>query len=212
MKNLFSRSGIIIFSVLWITTLSGCITTNPSQPAQFYMLNPMGKSEETPQAQIGNECFSIGVNPVQIPEYLNRPQIVSRKSESELFLDEFNKWAEPLEDNFTRVLAENLANMLCTDPVAIFPARVSIPVDYRVAVDVIRFDGMLGKNITLIARWAIFGKERDELLFIRRSVYTEPTGGSNYPAFVQAKNRAIEKLSKDIAAAIKELISGKVKS
>ena len=71
---------------------------------------------------------------------------------------------------------------------------------------------MMGKDITLIARWAIFGKERDELLSIRRSVYTESAGENNYQTFIQAKSRAIEKLSKDIAVAIKELISGKAKS
>ena len=211
MKCIFSRSGIIVLVILG-TVLSGCITTNPSQPANFYMLSPMSESKKAPQAEIGEGYFAIGVGPVRIPEYLNRPQIVTRKSAIELYLDEFNKWAEPLEDNFTRVLAENLANILHTNPIAIFPSRGSIPVDYRVTVDVIRFDGMMGKDITLIARWAIFGKERDELLSIRRSVYTEPAGENNYQTFIQAKSRAIEKLSRDIAAAIKELISGKAKS
>jgi uncharacterized lipoprotein YmbA len=211
MKSIFSRSGVIVLIIFGVV-LSGCITTNPSQPAKFYLLSPMSESKKAPQVEAGEGCFAIGVGPVQIPEYLNRPQIVSRKSTIELFLDEFNKWAEPLEDNFTRVLAENLANILRTDPVAIFPSRGSIPVDYRVTVDVIRFDGMLGKDITLIARWAIFGKEREELLSIRRSVYTEPAGENTYKILVLAKSRAIEKLSKDIAAAIKELISGKAKS
>lgn len=211
MKSISSRSGIFLLIILG-AVLSGCITTNPSQPASFYMLSSMSESKTAPQIEIGDGWFSIGIGPVQMPEYLNRPQIVSRKSAIELFLDEFNKWAEPLEDNFTRVLAENLANILSTDPVAILPSRSSIPVDYRVTVDVIRFDGILGKDITLIARWAIFGKERDELLSIRRSVYTEPAGENNYQTFIRAKSRAVEKLSKDIAAAIKELISGKAKS
>ena len=210
MKSIFSRSGVIVLILLGVV-LSGCITTNPSQPAKFYLLSPMSESKKAPQVEIGEGCFAIGVGPVRIPEYLNRPQIVSRKSAIELFLDEFNKWAEPLEDNFTRVLAENLANILHTEPIAIFPSRGSIPVDYRVTVDVIRFDGMMGKDITLIARWAIFGKEREELLSIRRSVYTEPAGENTYKILVLAKSRAIEKLSKDIAAAIKELISGKAK-
>ena len=210
MKSIFSRSGVIVLILLGVV-LSGCITTNPSQPAKFYLLSPMSESKKAPQVEAGEGRFAIGVGPVQIPEYLNRPQIVSRKSTIELFLDEFNKWAEPLEDNFTRVLAENLANILHTEPIAIFPSRGSIPVDYRVTVDVIRFDGMMGKDITLIARWAIFGKEREELLSIRRSVYTEPAGENTYKILVLAKSRAIEKLSKDIAAAIKELISGKAK-
>jgi uncharacterized lipoprotein YmbA len=190
--------------------LSGCITTNPSQPAKFYLLTPMSESKTIPSVETGDGSFSIGVNPVRIPEYLNRPQIVSRRSEMELFLDEFNKWAEPLEDNFTRVLTENLANILCTDPVAIYPARVATPVDFRVTVDVLRFDGMPGKEIFLVARWAIFGKERDELLVVRRSVYTESVGDSSYQNFVHAKSRAIENLSKEIAAAVREIISEKV--
>ena len=42
--------------------------------------------------------------------------------------------------------------------------------------------------------------------------YTEPVGDKTYRTLVLAKSRAVEKLSKDIAAAIKELISGKAKS
>ena len=211
MRYIISRSGVILFLISGLV-ISGCVATNPSQPAKFYQLSALSKPIEGAKAQSGEGCFAIGVGPVEIAEYLNRSQIVLRTNEIELTLDEFNKWAEPLEDTLTRVLAENLANLLCTDPIAIYPSRGYITLDYKVEVEVLRLDGDLGKDIKLITRWAILGKERDELLVVRRSTYTESTKDNTHKTLVLAKSRALEKLSEEIATAIKELIAGKSKS
>jgi uncharacterized lipoprotein YmbA len=72
-------------------------------------------------------------------------------------------------------------------------------------MDVIRFDGPLGGDVSLIARWAIFeGKER-KLVLARKSAIIEPSGGKSYEAMVAADSRALEKLSREIAEAIRTL-------
>jgi hypothetical protein len=72
-------------------------------------------------------------------------------------------------------------------------------------MDVIRFDGPLGGDVSLIARWAILeGKERN-LLLARKSTIIEPSGSKSYEAMVEADSRALEKLSREIAEAIKTL-------
>ena len=57
----------------------------------------------------------IGVGPITVPKYLDRPQIVTRSGRNQLALGEFDRWAEPLQDNVLRVLAENLAFLIPTD-------------------------------------------------------------------------------------------------
>jgi uncharacterized lipoprotein YmbA len=70
---------------------------------------------------------------------------------------------------------------------------------------VIRFDGSLGGDVSLIARWAILqGKER-KLVSVRKSTIIEPSGDKGYEAMVAADSRAVEKLSREIAEAIKTL-------
>lgn len=188
-----------------VMALIGCVAGGPSQPSRFYTLTPLDDAKTAAQKEAGEQCVAIGVGPVEIPEYLNRAQIVTRESPNELKLAEFDRWAEPLNDNITRVLAENLSD-LCVEPVMIFPWRAPIRVDFKVEMGVIRFDGMLGENVTLIVLWGIFGEGGDKLVVAKRSVYVEPLTDSTFEVLVAAKSRAVSKLSRDIADEINAIL------
>jgi uncharacterized lipoprotein YmbA len=147
---------------------------------------------------------------VKIPEYLDRTGIVTRVTSYELTVAEFNKWAEPLEESFPRVLAENLTALLCTKTVLVFPWKGSIPLDYRIYVDVIRMDGKLGEDAVLDVSWTIMGgAEKKGVLVMERSSYKERSGGQDYGDFVAAQSRNVAALSRDIAEAIRALSKGK---
>ena len=153
---------------------------------------------------MGERCFAIGIGPVKIPEYLNQPEIVTRITQNELRLDEFAKWAEPLENNISRALAENLPSLLCIRTITVFPWRGQTPIDYRIDVHVIQMDGMLGGSAFLDVSWSVAdGADRKKpALVTKRSRYKEPTGGGDYEAFVSAQGRNLASLSRDIAEAI----------
>ena len=127
-------------------------------------------------------------------------------------LAEFNQWAEPLSDNLTRVIEENLTNLLRDDSIAVFlSSDSSIPLDYRLEIDVIRLDGNLGDHVTLVAQWALLGTEDDDLKLMRRSEYQEPATDKTYKGLVLAQSRTVEKLSRDIAATIKKTLANNSK-
>ena len=114
--------------------------------------------------------------------------------------------AEPLNENLTRVLEENLTKLLRDDSIdVIMASETSIPFDYRLEVDVLRLDGNLGNKATLVAQWALLKGEEDELKIVRRSEYQEQAADETYKELVLAKSRTIEKLSRDMAAAIKQM-------
>jgi len=181
--------------------LAGCAS---SAPSRFYVLSPLASSKAESQVLKDEGCIVLGVGPVELPAYLDRPQIVTRVSENELNLAEFDKWAEPLKDNFSRVLVENLSTLLCADAISIFPWKGPIPSDYRVEVTVIRMDGNVGGNASLVARWAIFRENDRKMLLTRQSSFSEPLSSQGYKALVSAQSRAIADLSREIAEAIKE--------
>lgn len=181
--------------------LAGCAS---SAPSRFYVLSPLASSKAESQALKDEVCIAIGIGPVELPAYLDRPQIVTRVSENELNLAEFDKWAEPLKDNLFRVLAENLSTLLCADAISIFPWKGPTPIDYQVEVTVIRMDGNVGGNASLVARWAIFRENDKKMLLTRKSSYSEPLSSQNYKALVSAQSRTIADLSREIAEAIKE--------
>ena len=194
----------IIFLAL---VLAGCLG-GQSPPTYFYMLSPLSPSQTGNSSTSKEARLHIGLETVVVPEYLNRNEIVVNLDNTVYQLAEFNQWAEPLDENLTRVLEENLTNLLRNDSIdVILASETSIPFDYRLEVDVLRLDGNLGDNATLIAQWALLEGEEDELRLVRRSEYQEPAADETYKGLVLAKSRTIERLSRDMAAAIREQIS-----
>ena len=175
----------------------GCART--PQP-RFYLLGtPPGLTAQTRVAQE----IAVTVGPIQLPEYLDRPQIVTRSgSSNEVRLAQFDRWAEPLKDTFGRVLADNLSVLLSTQRVTVFPRRGSGQADYQVTVDVTRFDGEPGGEVVLSARWTILKGSGGEAVVTRKFHLNEPVVGDDFAALVTAKSQALAQLSREIAAAV----------
>ena len=191
---------------LLLMTFMACASNAPSR---FYVLSPLTGTDRGPEMASDKRQVAIAIGPVELPAYLDRQQIVTRVSSNELHLAGFDEWAEPLDDNFTRVLIENLSVLLSKDLFTIFPFRDSESIDYQVEVEVIRFDGRLGGDASLITRWSILGKDDKKLLLTRKSSFKEVTGGPGYEALVAAESRTVEALALEIAGAIKRLSGGK---
>jgi len=145
----------------------------------------------------------IGVFPVSMPDYLDRPQIVTRVSENEIKLDEFSRWAEPLKDSFTRALVQNLSTLLNTAKVINTMQSTGSLMSLQVGVEVVQFDGALGGDVVLIAKWSLFQAAGKKLLLAKKSSFKESTGTATYDALVAAESRAVAALSREIAEAIK---------
>jgi hypothetical protein len=185
-----------------VVLLSGC---GYSPPSSFYLLQSMPGIEKVKQTSSTRQGLTICVGPVMLPKYLDRPQIVTITGTSEVKLASFHRWAEPLQDNFTGVLAENLSQLLGTDRIIIFPRESASSSDYQIIVTVIRFDGEPGGNAVLSARWRIYGEGGKQELVSKKTDISEPAGAQGYEALVSAQSRTIIALSKEIAGAIKAL-------
>jgi uncharacterized protein len=192
LENLF---GAILFAV----SLGGCGTT---QPSKFFLLNPIA-APDAPTSSRAHE-LRLGVGPIDLPEYLNRAQIVTRTANTELRLADNQRWAEPLQENFARVLSENLSGLLETGQVHVFPWRPAQRIDYQVTVNVARFEGDATGTVSLVAHWDIRRGGEKTLLSSRRSVISVPAQNStDYESLVAASSAALAQLSREIAAAIK---------
>lgn len=190
---------------LSVLLLGGCGSTRPSK---FYVLHSlsMGGAEKPlgPAGVTGVE-YTIGVGPVKIPEYLDRQEIVTRAGANRLDLAEFDRWAEPLESNVARVLAENLSFILGTDRVRLFPWVGSTKVDYQVVVDLNRFDGTSEGKAILAAHWSILEGEKRKVLVTRKSHFAESADRADFESMVSAQSRLLGHLSREIASEITAL-------
>jgi len=181
--------------------LTGCGKT--VQP-KYYLLTPATADTATGSLK----QLSISVGPVILPKYLDRSQIVTRHNELELDLADSHRWAEPLQDNFSAVLAENLRQRLQTASVTVFPARELKDSDYRVIINVIRFDADDKGDAILSADWNIQdGKSKLVLISKRGSYRSGVSQTSNYTEIVNAMSITVRQLGEDIVDSINQVSS-----
>jgi uncharacterized lipoprotein YmbA len=195
---------------LGVIGLTGC---GKSEPSRFYVLSYGGDPAARDATTTVRKGLGIGVGPVKMPDYLDRPQIVTRNGANHLQLAEFDQWGGELAKNFTRVLAETLSSELSTDRVSLYPWQQSTPVDYQVTVRVTAFELDQSGDIRLDARWSIVDGKARKILLMARSSHREATGSGgsaidgavSYQAVAGAMSRNIQSLGHDIATRIQSL-------
>ena len=189
-----------LFLLSIVLLFNSCGTTPPSK---FYTLEAMSGSETTQTATERQNNLHIGIGPVQFAEYLQRSQIVTRTNHAEVKLAETHRWAEPLHNNFSRILAENLSILLGTDKISLQPSRNWSDIDRQVVVNVWQFDTSKEGEVTLVANWSIRGKGGSELLTMKKSSFSVTLENTtSYTDIVRALSKTVEMLSREIAAAI----------
>lgn len=198
-----------LFYTLWaislgtlLMSMGGCATT---QPSKFYVLSPLEASFPNTPTDGSKTGLALGIGPIDLPPYLNRPQIIIRATRNELNLSEFHKWAEPLQDSIPRVLGENLSILLSTDRLAFFPWKGSRSIDYQVVVEILRFEATTNGQATLEARWQIREGTDRTVLVIKKSQFRSSASNEGYEAIVSGLSDNLAELSRTIAKTIKTL-------
>lgn len=187
--------GVLGLALLLATT--GCA---PTSPTNFYTLSGLHAPAGAGRTLAPDK--PVGVAAVSLPEYLDRPQIVTRTGPNQASLSDFDTWIEPLATMVPRVLTDDLSVLLSSDQVVEMPQRRAIAFAYQVEVDVNRFDVDGTGRVVLDARWYVIdGRER--LIDSGRATLAEPAGNpSDHAAVAAAMSRALGGLSQQIAEAI----------
>jgi uncharacterized protein len=191
-------SGRLAFAAFAGLLLGSCAPA--SAPMEYYVLSPTTPIAAAPSA--ANREFTLGVGPIRLPEYLDRPQIVTRRSPHELQLASGHRWAESLQENISGVLAENLSLLLAPGRVLNYPWGPSARVDYQVAAEFARFEATPDHAVRLVARWTLTPRSTTAPVIAHRSDLSVPISGAGYGAIVAAQSEALAQLSRQIAAAL----------
>ncbi len=182
--------------------LGACGTTPPSN---FYLLEPMSQNDTAVLPTKQRSRMHLGIGPIQFAEYLDRAQIVTRSDSALVNLSETQRWAEPLRNNFARILAQNLSMLLNTDKVTLHPSRNWPDIDYQVLVNVWQLDADAEGNATLVANWSIRTDKGTRLLLMKKSEFTTAIKpAASYTEIAAALSKTVEMLSYEIAEAIGE--------
>lgn len=192
-------------ALLWPILLSGMLLfaagCGRSAPTRFYLLTP--GAGEAPAPIDGS--VAVGVGPVDLPDYLDRPHLLTRAGAHEIRFAEFDQWAGSLKHNIASVVAENLGRRLGLDAVHVYPWPAAVRPAAQVAVSVVRLDAVPGEDAVLEARWTILEEDGRRVRFTRKSAFRVPVADADYAGIVDAWSRLFEALSREVAEAIRNL-------
>jgi uncharacterized protein len=182
-----------LISIALATALAaGCSTA----PSRYYSLASTATADGMPATPA-----TVMVGPVTIPASVDQPEFVVNVAPNRVEVDEFNRWVSPLNDAIARAVAGDLVVLLGTPDIASAELANFAP-DYRVTIDVQRFESVQGQAATIEAVWTV-RKSVGGQIRSGRTVAREPAQGQGFDALAAAHSQALAKMSGDIAAAIR---------
>ena len=192
------RRALLIFGLL----LAACSAIFEPRPdtSRFFTLSAVAESPASPSGVV-----AVGLGPVRVPAYLDRPELATRVATSEVTFSPTDRWAEPLSASLRRVLAQNMSTLLGTEDIYAFPWAAGTQLDWAVTADVIRFERTPAGEVEVVARWVVREGAGGRIRLSRETRHTENADGSSTASVVDAWNKAVAALSADIASGITSL-------
>lgn len=181
--------------------LAGCAG---SAVTRFYVL------EATP-AQVAfdpnlKKKWFVELGPLSVPALVDRKQIVTRDDANTVRIAEFEQWAEPLRDNILRVLASDLAVLLPRHSVRSYPSAVTgAKIDYRILIDLDRFDVYPGQCVKLSAHWTVINDKTRLPVLDKISHIEKALTDTSYSAAAGVLSATLHELGQQLAADMQAL-------
>jgi hypothetical protein len=201
MKNMRMR---LMTAAVAVMIFSGC--AGKSDPARFYQIP---SSRELVSQDVFNAAHPVpvlGVGPVTLPAYLDRPQIVTRSGDSRLTLAEFDKWAEPLEDSISRIILSELTQQFKDRKVALVPWKQKPDSAGQMSIAVLQMDNSDQGDAVLVVRWTLIDSRGNMLQSRISSLSASVERTDDVNAWVRSQSTNIETLCQEMAKAIEKQI------
>jgi uncharacterized lipoprotein YmbA len=188
-------------SLALLLLAAGCMGSPP--PRLYLLTSEAGGAGPAPPKR----HLSIGIAPVTIRDYLDRPEIVTRATANEVTPAENARWAEPLSLNATRVIGQNLGTLLGADDVVLLPARQVSGPRYEVGVEVTRLEIDSKSTVILAAQWRISEAGTGTPLTSGHVIQSETIDGAGTDRAVAAMSRTLAAASREIAAGFEKVLA-----
>lgn len=197
-KPTLLKCSCLLFSLL----LSACAS---KQTTQFYMLNAKPANEANTVVPEFNRNLQIGLGPIHLPEYLNRPQLVVEVSENQYQLDDQHRWAEGLDQNISRSLTQLLTTRLGVEQIRRYPWATRQAPDYQISIDILQFHQLADGNNRLQAQWTL--KHQDQVVMAKQfeCSIASPVAAD---AMVKAQSLCLSRLGLEIESGLRDWVSG----
>ncbi len=200
-------AGAIAISLAGCSYFAKQILAPQKDVSKFYLLTPTvdAAAPSSANAQSTGGDFTIGLGPIKLPPYLDRPEVVTRVAPNRLELSKEDRWGESLQNGFTSALERDLAAHASAQRIVVFPWYNTVHVDLQVEIAVYRFETDGQGNATLLARWTILDSTGKNILYTVETHLTQPSKPGDETDAAAALSRTIGDLSGQIANMIHQL-------
>lgn len=194
------KNSLVFQSVVFCALLfsSGCFSVPNSPSPRFHMLSSVDKEKVSQKFNIPSYII-IETGPVKIPDYQNRPQMVTLNKDKTLNFAQFDRWGEALDSAMARLINESLTAMLPGATFQMFPCNFNIPLKYQLIVDVLQLESELDKEVFFSAQWSIIDVETKKMAYSKRSEFRQPIDPHNYAGMADALSAVCVSLSREVA-------------
>lgn len=193
---------------LWVALCTSALAMNGcfrgGVQDQFYMLQPVKEAQASPASAAKGPL--VGLGPIKVPAYLDRPQIVTAASNQEYRLAENQRWAERLDDNIARVSQENLAALVPSDRILMHPWSRDAKPDVQAAIQIQELHVDPEGRARMVALWSL--KPANGETVHHHFSCLIPVSPSDYSQIVGAESECLGRLNREMAQGIQRL--GKV--
>lgn len=193
-----------LLRILAVAALSLLTACGSSPPVNYYSLETL----ETYYSRDSGNSMLIGVGPLRTPDYLSRSRIVTRDDDGSVFIDDFNRWVEPVDDAVYRIVSLNLDALLEDAVVIGYPYTYVADIDYQVLGRIDRFGANHDGRVELRVQWAVTTPNGEVLVSPKRATYeARANPGRDYPSIARAMSEALQAFSRDVADEIEAALA-----
>ncbi len=184
--------------VLAVSSLAGLVACSTPVPPRFHTLMPAPGAATAPAASLAWQ-----VNAVQVPAQVDQPQFVVRRADGTLTQLELERWAAPLQDEIRAALVEHFSSRV--GPPLATPGRK----DWRIGVDVLRFDSTPGRA-SLAVQWTLArgGNASGDAIALRCRSQFERAVDPGIAPLATGHRQMVERLAETILPVLRALDAG----
>lgn len=203
MRERIARGAAGVCALLLAATFAAGCASRGLQ-VQEYVLESAASADAAPAAGVPADPI-IGVGPIDVPGYLRRPEIVSRRENGALETRAGERWGEDLASGVARALATALASRIPSNRVYVRPFPAAVRPDAVVGLQVLRFGPLAGGPVELDVQWML---DADGTTFApQRFALREPVAEDTTAGRVAAMSRALDALAARVATQLRNALA-----
>jgi len=198
MKRISSKLYFVLGVVCFALGISGCLSIPNSPTPRFYALTAIEDTQVSKKINLPSDVI-IGVGPVKIPGYQERPQIVTLNKDKMLQFAQFDRWGEPLDLGIARLIREDITAILPQAKWTLYPWNPAMAVKYQVVLEVVQLESEFDRDMFLVVQWTVIDVKNSKTVIIKRSTFRNAITPPTYSGLARTLSRACASLSSQIA-------------